>query len=271
MSPARGTAEPPLYDAHCHVFDERLAGALSDLPSADRIAAHVVNGTHPGDWPLVRDFPGLGLARPLKAYGVHPWKVDHLPDDWEARLREFLALDGIGIGEIGLDRWIEPRDEDRQLEVFLRQLDLASELDLPPTIHCVRAWGLLLDCLRAGPPLERGFLVHGFSGSVETLREILDLGGYVSFSAYGGHPGRQRIREAARACPADRILIETDAPDMVPPEEVCQFKLADAQGNRLHHPAELITAYGLVAQWRGIEAGILAEQVRLNFTRLFAT
>jgi TatD DNase family protein len=193
-----------------------------------------------------------------------------LPDDWEEALCQYLSEGAVSVGEIGLDNWIEPRNEDLQRAVFIRQLEIASERNLVPTIHCLRAWGALVDCLRAGPELSRGFLVHGFGGSREVLFELLDLGGHASFSAYAADPGRKRMRDAARACPADRILVETDAPDMVPPEADCAYPFKDAEGKPLHHPAEIATAYQFLANWRGEDLESFATRVRENFLRLFS-
>ncbi len=260
-----------LYDAHCHLYDVRLKPVLDPDPFAEvdvPVSAQVVNGTHPDNWTLVKNLDPFRKSKSLKAYGVHPWRVDNLPEDWEEQLRDFLASGAVSVGEIGLDNWIEPRDDKLQRDVFMRQLQIANETGLPPSIHCVRAYGQLIDCLRGGPRLPQGFLAHGFSGSKEVLYQLLDLGGYVSFSAYGAHPGRKRIRDAVRACPADRLLAETDAPDMVPPEEVCRYPLSDTKG-RLQHPLEIATAYDYLAEWRGKHRKDLMEQIEGNFRKLF--
>lgn len=259
------------FDAHCHLYDARLDSALARDPYAgdpQLIEAQVVNGTHPDNWRVIRESSPFRNSRLLKAYGVHPWRVDDLPPDWEEQLLSALESGAVSVGEIGLDNWLEPRDEKLQRDVFMKQLQLASDTGLPPSIHCVRAYGQLIDCLRAGPELEGGFLAHGFAGSKEVLFQLLDLGGYVSFSAYGAHPGRKRIRDAARACPPDRLLAETDAPDMVPPEDVCRYSISDTKG-RLQHPLEISTAYEYLADWRSEELPDLAKQVQSNFKRLF--
>lgn len=267
-----GISGTRLYDAHCHLYDAELKSVLC-WDAEDRnlpcIAAHVVNGTHPDNWDQISAFTGIGKAIPLKAYGVHPWRVDALPAGWEQHLLAKLEKDAVSVGEIGLDFWIEPRDVDLQKEVFLRQMEIASDLNLAPSIHCVRAYGALLDCLRTSSIPPVGFLAHGFGGSREVMYGLLDMGGYVSFSAYGAHPGRKRIRDAIRACPIDRLLIETDSPDMVPPEDVCRFPLASETGQRLHHPAELQTAYQWIAGLREITVDKLGRQVEENFRRLF--
>ena len=261
-----------LCDAHLHLHDPALQAGLTAGAVAvpvPQIDFQLTNGTHPDDWARVATVQGFGGAQILRAYGVHPWRVLDLPTDWLQQLRGRLASGAASVGEIGLDNWIEPRDPELQRQVFMQQLELAADLQLPPSIHCLRAWGALVDCLHAAPSLSRGFLVHAFAGSVDVLNQLADLGGYFSFSAYGADPARKRIRDAIRACPADRLLLETDAPDMAPPADACQWPLAEAAGARLHHPAEIATACAFVAEVRGESPEAIAELTTCNFRWLF--
>ena len=146
-----------------------------------------------------------------------------------------------GVGEIGLDRWIEGHDPKVQSEVFLPQLALAAELNRPATIHCLRAWGALDELLRTHPLPKRGFLLHAYGGPQEMVAGFAKLGGYFSFNAYFLHERKARQREVFRHIPADRLLVETDAPDMRPPDELTAFPLRDADGqtdqsSRPHRP-----------------------------------
>jgi len=261
----------PLIDAHLHLQDPRLNNAGDGPVDCSGIGIQLVNGTGPDDWQAVRDIENVEGIMRYKAYGVHPWKANRdLPQDWEESLRSFLKTGALSVGEIGLDNWIEDRDESLQEEVFQRQLQLAHEFNLTPTLHCLRAWGRLYDLLRTGPDLKRGFLVHGFGGSVEMLHQLADIGGHFSFSAYAADRKRKKMRDAVRACPDDRILVETDAPDMVPSEMVVQFALRDSEGNRIHHPKELQTAYVQLSRIRETGVEPFLEQVHSNFHRLFA-
>jgi len=260
-----------LIDAHLHLQDAGLVAALEKGALEGRgIAVQLVNGTSPDDWAAVQQLEGAPHRLVLKAYGVHPWKAGpELPDDWDSVLESYLQSGAASVGEIGLDNWIEPRDEERQERVFARQLEIAHALDLTPTLHCLRAWGRLYDLLRSGPSFSRGFLVHGFGGSVEMLHQLADLGGHFSFSAYASDPKRKRMRDAIRACPSDRLLAETDAPDMVPPPDACCFPLSGSDGRRMHHPAEIRSAYHLLAGLRGMELPELIPMIEDNFRRLF--
>lgn len=259
-------------DAHVHLHDPRLREDIVEDPEAVAADVSLLNGTSPRDWAAVAEMRPPPGKRFYRAFGVHPWKADpELEADWEDRLRRRLtgAAGVLAVGEIGLDRWIKPRDEALQEEVFRRQLRLAAELGLPPVIHCLRAWDPLLRILREEPLPVRGFHVHGFGGSPEVQRQLLEMGAYFSFSAYALAPHRKRMRKAVAACPEDRLLLETDAPDMAPGTETAAYPLMDTEGNPLHDPREIRTAYRGVAELRGLEETELRRRVETNFRALY--
>lgn len=265
-----------LTDAHLHLQDPRLAHLPLHGDQAAQIESHddfqigyqLVNGTCPGDWPQVAELQAKEPSRLLAAYGVHPWRVANLPDDWESQLAAYLAQGAVSVGEIGLDNWIEPRDESLQIEVFEKQLSLAYRFNLPPSIHCLRAWDPLLSVLRRATLLNAGFLVHAFSGPTNVQAALLDLGASFSFSAYAASPTRKRMRAAIVYCPDDRILAETDAPDMAPHKDFAQFASQDDHGP-LHMPAEILTAHQLIASLRNQSLEDTVAGISKNFARLF--
>ena len=210
-----------MIDAHNHLQDSRFEGdqpAIIEAMKSVGIAGCIVNGTEPVDWPAVADLADRYPEFVLPSFGLHPWKVKGRADDWQEQLRDFLTrFPAAGVGEIGLDRWIEGHDIEDQRSVFRLQLDLATELNRPCTIHCLRAWGPLLDELGSRETLPR-FLMHSFGGSIETGRKLVELGAWFSFSGYFLDPRKENVVEVFRRLPKDRILVETDAPDMLPPE-----------------------------------------------------
>ncbi len=262
----------PLYDAHNHLADPALApqrhaihASLSDIG----LQAAVVNGTGPQDWPDV-----LELARRdpriIPAVGLHPWQVNTAPADWQAQFLQSLEGGARAIGEIGLDQWIEGHDIERQQTAFRWQLARAVERNLPVSIHCLRAMGPLLETLREVRLPARGFHLHAYNGSPENIEELVRLGAYFSFNAGQLKPGAKTAPAAIRAVPADRLLIETDAPDMRPPPEFREFELPEpAAGRPLNHPANLRGAYRAIAALRAIDFAALAPQIQTNFTRYF--
>jgi len=174
-----------------------------------------------------------------------------------------------GVGEIGLDRWIKDADRAGQEEAFVWQLRLAAARNLPASIHCLEAWGALLDVLRREPLPARGFLLHSFGGPKEMIPELAGLGAYFSLPGYFAQERKARQREAFRSVPLERLLIETDAPDQPLPPERVLYPLPGDAGKPLNSPANLRAVYGFAAELLGIGTGPLEEQVRQNFERLF--
>jgi TatD DNase family protein len=289
------TATPvvPLYDAHNHLQDAWLtphrAQVWADLARIPLRGA-VVNGTAENDWPDVAvvcsqlsSFGSQPLVVP--SYGLHPWNVGNATPGWRDALRARLAADPqAGVGEIGLDRWIleraRPDDPrlaglrraplDEQRDAFTWQLALAAEQDRPATIHCIEAWGALLDALRATRRPARGFLLHAYGGSAEMAREYAALGAYFSFNGYFLGERQAAKRDVFRTLPADRLLVETDAPAMPPPAERREFELPGlADGNPINHPGNIRAVYAGLAEVRGVPLERLAGEIETNFHRLF--
>ena len=261
-----------LLDAHNHLHDARLAPHLADiLPELDRIGVRraVVNGTREEDWEAVA---GLCARHSwaLPSFGLHPWHVARRTPTWLEKLRAFLdAHPRAGVGEIGLDRWIEGCDLADQTQVFMAQLALAAERNLPATIHCLRAWGPLWDIVREHPVPARGFLLHACAGPMEMVEGFVKRGAYFSFSPYFLHPRKAAARAVFASIPADRLLVETDAPDMRPPDECNRHPLRDAAGEGINHPANIALAYSALAEVRGEKIEAIEEIVAENFARLF--
>lgn len=280
-----------LFDAHSHLHDAWLAPhrthIVTDLASVG-VGCVVVNGTCESDWPDVAALcsehskPGTRL---LPSYGVHPWDAGNRTPAWQKNLLAALAADPLGIvGEIGLDRWILDRarpDDPRlaglrraplaeQLEVFHWQLELAAQRNLPASIHCLDAFGPLLDALRHVQIPARGFLLHAYSGSAELAKPFADLGAYFSFNGAFLEPRKERLRELYAGLPADRLLVETDAPAMRLPAPLEKFApLTTPDGSLANHPANLATTYVELAALRHVPVEQLAAQVEQNFARLF--
>jgi TatD DNase family protein len=263
----------PCCDAHNHLQDERLAPVLEEVVAQARAAGVercVVNGTREDDWPRVAE---LARARPdfvIPSFGLHPWHAAGRTHDWLSSLTGFLdEFPSAGLGECGLDRWMRDHDLDGQREVFLAQLSLAAERNLPLSIHCVLAWGPLMDCLRAHPHPERGFLLHSYGGSAEMVSEFVKLGARFSFSGHFLHPRKEKAREAFRRVPLDRLLVETDAPDMRPPDDARAFDLSAPDGEPINHPANLTGIAEGLAGVLELPVDDLLQRTNVNFDAFF--
>ena len=284
---APAPATTGFYDAHNHLHDPwleadraRILTELTQLP----LRGAVVNGTCENDWADVHALTRASAAL-LPSYGLHPWHVGNASENWRDALQRRLdAEPHAAIGEIGLDRWIldhaRPDDSrltglrraslEEQLEAFSWQLTLAAERNLPVSIHCLEAWGVLAAALRSTPLPARGFLLHAYGGSAEMAREFVSLGAYFSFN--GSFLGERQAskRTVFQTLPADRLLAETDAPAMPLPSPLRHYTLPDhPNGTAINHPANIAAVYHGLGDLRGWTNEQVSDRLGRNFHRWF--
>lgn len=253
-----------LYDTHCHLdhIDEPVQELLEPARRAG-VHAWLLPAVSPDTWErtvsVASADPDVRLA-----IGVHPQAVRDLSDEAldEAlhALPEWLRRHGaVAVGEIGIDHLHDrdPVQRERQRRVLMAQLDVADALGLPVLLHCVKAHGALLGWLRSRVSV-RG-VMHAYSGSAELVREWVALGLHVSFAGALTWPGARRAPEACRVVPADRLLVETDAPYQTP-------RPHQGESNR---PERLDVVVRAMAELRGTEPERVAEQTWANAVALF--
>jgi TatD DNase family protein len=247
------------FDAHNHLHDVRLASAINGLC----VSRCVVNSTSEKDWPQVS-----ALAKHhswlIPAFGLHPWYASQRTAIWFDTLRRFLdEHPNASIGEIGLDRWMRDPDIHDQELVFRQQLALSAERNIAASIHCLKAWGALEESLKNSPPPNRGFLLHSYGGSADMIRTFSKLGAYFSFSGYFAHERKAAQREVFKQIPLDRLLLETDAPDMLPPPELQVIP------GEVNDPRNIERIYEYAARLWNIPLPQLAARLEANFNALF--
>ena len=206
-----------LIDTHCHLDAAEFGDNQAELISSARIAGvgriivpSVERANFETVYTLCARFPGC-----LPAYGIHPMYVDHARIDDLAVLREYLAKKNpVAIGEIGLDFFVENRDEERQEYYFAEQLKLAREFDLPVLLHVRRSQDRVLKHLRR--IRVRGGIAHAFNGSMHQAREFIKLGFKLGFGGAATYSRATRLHSLIRELPLSSIVLETDAPDMPP-------------------------------------------------------
>ena len=257
-----------LFDAHCHLHHEPIAARWPSVWNEMQQVGWggaIVNGTDTGDWNDVATFAEQhDWATP--AFGVHPWRIDHVHDDWLEALRGHLTrFPGALVGEIGLDRVRKGFDRDRQEAMFSEQFALAAKLDRPCCVHCVQAHGRLVELIESVDRPTR-WIMHGYSGSAEMVERFIRLGAYLSFGP--ATLGRAKVVEALRATPPDRVLMETDAPYMPADESMSRFEIPGRGKARWSHPANLIVAYETAADRLGLAVADLTDQVAANAKQL---
>ena len=256
-----------MTDAHCHLQHPGLApfrdSLEKDLQKAG-VTLAIVNATRESDW---QETAALCAAHPRllrPAFGLHPWHLAERTPRWLDRLGELLDRHPrASLGECGLDRWMRKPDLPLQRQVLRAHLRLARERALPVTLHCLRAWGGLLDLLRGEAPLPRGFLLHAFGGPPEMIPEFAQMGAFFSFSPSFLRPGKEKKRDGFLRVPPNRLLFETDAPHMPPPDSL---RLVPGVPN---HPANLPAIVQALAPLLGDTPENLAHRTTANALRLF--
>ena len=252
-------------DSHNHLqkFDDP-ATVISEMQAAGVVSC-VVNGTGETDWNAVADLAETypDFVRP--AFGVHPWEAHLQSGRWKSRLEDFLdRFPQASVGECGLDGWVSEPPLDVQRELFLPQIAIARERELPLTIHALKAWQPLFDAFEKEAPPEK-FLLHSFGGSVELIERLTRLGAYFSFSGYFLHPRKSKVLGAFKSVPHDKLLLETDGPEMTPPPEFMSH-LRDDERN---HPANLPKIAEGLAETLGMEPSELEAMTSENHRRFF--
>ncbi len=221
---------------------------------------------------------GPGHPSVYASAGIHPEQAHNATEDALAKVAR-LAADPkcIAIGEIGLDYYhLENPDIPTQQLAFTAQMYIAAEARKPIIIHCrtselatpqakqkygpADAWEDLLTLIAEHwTPTGLPGIMHCFSGNLDQARRSLDAGFYLSFAGNLTYPKAVSIREAAAFAPADRILVETDAPFLAP---------IPLRGQRCE-PAFVAHTAAALADLRGISPEELAAITTENFHRLF--
>ena len=260
-----------MFDTHCHLQDERLRPALDAVlqrAAGAGVTAVLCCGSAETDWAAVRDlaqrYPAI-----LPAYGLHPWYVMERTPAWLDTLRTLLETPAAAVGEIGLDHALDPSTFEAQEEVFLAQIRLAAARHLPVSLHCRRTWGRLMELLdRQGWPPD-GIVLHSYSGGKDLVPALARRGAFFSFSGAITHDRNMRGREAVAVVPADRLLIETDAPDLPAALPNGTVALRDTDGRVLSEPAHLAQVTAAVAALRGTTPSETAELTQHNAIQIF--
>ncbi len=203
-------------DTHAHYDAEEFDADRDELLT--RLFAESVDSIITMGCSLKSSAAALKLAekyeRMYAAVGIHPEDCENLPDDYISQIKTLAANKKVrAIGEIGLDYHYDGFSREKQIACFKEQLKLAQELDFPVVIHSRDATKDTLDILAEYRP--RG-VVHCFSGSAETAREILRLGLMISFTGVLTFKNAKKAVEACEVIPLDRIMLETDCPYMSP-------------------------------------------------------
>ncbi len=251
---------PQLIDSHVHTDDDRFAGDIEGVLHNAReanVIAQIVPAISRRLWPRVRsvcnDHKDL-----FACYGLHPcFSAEHTVQHLD-ELASWLALERpVAVGECGLDYAIEDADKSFQHQLFIAQLALAREFNLPIVVHARKAVEDVIDLIKASG--HRKGLIHSFNGSEQQALKLIELGFKFSFGGAITYDRASKLRSLVATLPLDSILLETDAPDQ--PD-------ANHSGQR-NEPAYLADVWASVCALREEDAAQIAATTSQNAIDLF--
>jgi TatD DNase family protein len=246
------------FDSHCHVHDERIPdGAAGAVESARDAGVRTLITVGCDRATSIAAIEVAAVHADVHAtVGLHPHDASNGVDT----IVDLLATPGVvAVGEAGLDYFYEHSPRAVQKVAFAEQIQLAHERRLPLVIHSRDAWHDTFDILKTEgtPP---GTIFHCFTGGPDEAQACLDLGAHLSFSGIVTFKGAPDVQAAARMCPLDRMLVETDSPYLAPlPHR--------GQPNR---PAWVAHVGQFIADLRDLPVADLASRTTANARRIFA-
>lgn len=256
-------------DSHCHIdgeqFDADREQVISRANEAG-VKTMLVVGT--GDATEFDSFERVvKLAESHDniycSIGVHPHDAKTFGQTEEEKLINLAKSSKkvIGWGEIGLDYYYDHSPRDVQREVFIRQIRIAKELNLPIIIHSRDADDETVEILsqECSYPEFRGGIMHCFGGTPEMAKALMPLGFMISFAGNVTFKKAENLRDSAKIVPLDKLLIETDCPYLTP---------IPFRGKR-NEPMYVVETAKFLADFYGIDLEVLAKKTTANFYRFF--
>lgn len=249
-----------MIDTHSHInmikglsLDEIIKNAFDN--GIDKI---IVPSAYPADMENIMDLVNK-YDNVYGMLGIHPSEVKSWDDSFIEKIKNYAKNSKIAaIGEIGLDYYWDKSFNDLQKEVFIKQIKLANELNLPIDIHDREAHKDTYDIIQEHNNGSK-VIMHCFSGSVEFARECVKAGFYLGIGGVVTFKNAIKMKEVAKDIPLERILLETDAPYLTP----VPFRGKENQPAYVKYVAEEI------ASLRGISVEEVAQITTENAKTVF--
>ncbi len=205
-----------IFDSHSHYDSHQFDGIRYQFLDEmfDSGLAGIIHASTDYDSAIFGIETAKRYERFYTSIGIHPDAASRTTDE---DIRKIASLVGkekvIAVGEIGLDYHYEGYERDKQIHLFKEQLKLAVDNDLPVIVHSREATADTMEILNEFKP--RG-VVHCFSGSAETAKEVLKLGMYIGLTGVVTFKNNKKAKSVLEVLPPDRFLLETDCPYMAP-------------------------------------------------------
>jgi len=250
-----------MIDTHCHLTDTRLESQLAFVlarAAAAGVSRMITIGTDLADdrrcLEVCRGKPNLACA-----VGVHPNHVVQVEQNDLPQLREIQSDPSVvALGEMGLDYHYGKESRQRQIDFFEFQLTLAGEVKKPVIIHSRESIDDCLSILRNHPAVHAVF--HCFTGTLPEAKKVLDAGYLLGFTGPITFKKSEELREVVKMCPADRLLVETDAPYLSP---------EPMRKQKINEPALVMHTAAMVAQMRNLTLNQVDELTTRNAEGFF--
>ncbi len=249
-------------DSHAHYDDERFDDDRNELLNRIHNENGVQNIINIG-CSMERSELSVKLADEYPfmyaAVGIHPQDVDDTPSDYLDRFAELIRNKKVvAVGEIGLDYHYDEYTPETQMRFFEEQLDFAEKAELPVIIHSRDATEDTMNILKKREKING--VMHCYSGSADTAKQILALGMHISFTGVLTFKNARKAIEALEVIPLDKLLLETDCPYMAP--EPNRGKRCDSS-----MISDIIMK---IAEVKGVTPEMVAEQTMQNTLNLFS-
>lgn len=209
------------FDTHAHIGlidSDPVEKIIITREAAQAGVSHIINvSNNIADFDVCYD-ELRGEPNVLFGVGISPSEVEYVKSGWEDAVIERGHRDKVvGYGEIGLDYYKKFGSRKDQIELFIRQLDLANQLNLPVMVHNREAGSDVLEILRDRTP-SKSVIMHCFSENLELASQYLEVSDrlYISFAGNVTYKSALFLQKVAAEIPLERILVESEAPFMVP-------------------------------------------------------
>ena len=251
-----------LIDTHCHLdmdaYDSEIDKVLANAVAQGikrTITVGIDIDSSKAAINLASKFPDV-----FATVGVHPHNVAKLIDNDYVELAALAKSPGVvAYGEIGIDLHYNYAPADVQADHFVRQVNLAKELDLPLVIHDRDAHEEVLRVLFNAHPFPSGGVLHCFSGDVHFAQEVIALGFHVSIPGVVTFKKAETLQEVVAQVPLNRLILETDGPFLAP----------EPRRGKRNEPALLLFTAKKVAELRGVSLSEIAQVTTANAEQLF--
>ncbi|MFO7849663.1 MAG: TatD family hydrolase [Spirochaetia bacterium] len=251
-----------LFDSHAHIglINEDPIEQLLIVQEAKQTDTKKIMSICNSLYDFFQVYENLRSATHVyHAVGVSPSEVTNPGKDWMQKIEEGAGYDRVAaVGEIGLDYYRKFGNKDSQVELFIRQLEMAEQLELPVIIHNREAGTDVLNILKDKLP-SRGGVLHCYSEDWEYAQKALELNLYISFAGNVTYRNARNLHETARNMPIEKMLIETESPFMVP---------AKYRGKR-NRPSFLEATAHSIAEIREEPVEEIADQLYKNSLTFF--